>query len=61
MFATFLQRWGGIAVAPTGILLLCLASVVWNVEFLKLTAARIPGYPFGVIPLLSSVGLLAEL
>jgi hypothetical protein len=48
-------------VDPTGILLLCLASVVWNVEFLKLTAAKIPGHPFGMIPILSNVGLLQEL
>jgi hypothetical protein len=61
MFATVLQKWGGSAVDPTGILLLCLASVVWNVEFLKSTAARIPGHPFGMIPLLSNAGLLAEL
>ena len=44
----------------TGILLLCLASVVWNVEFLKSAAAAIPGHPFGMIPLLSNAGLLAE-
>ena len=45
MFATVLQKLGGSAMDPTGILLLCLASVVWNVEFLKLTAAAIPGHP----------------
>ncbi len=28
MFGTILQRWGGTAVDPSGILLLCLASVV---------------------------------
>jgi hypothetical protein len=61
MFATILQKWGGSAVDPTGILLLCLASVVWNIEFLKSTAARIPGHPFGMIPLLSNVALLEEL
>ena len=63
MFATVLKKWGGSVVDPTGtgILLLCLASVVWNVEFLKTTAAAIPGYPFGMIPLLSNAGLLAEL
>jgi hypothetical protein len=61
MFATALQRWGGTAVDPTGLLLLCLASVVWNVDFLKSTAAKIPGHPFGMIPLLSNVSLLAEL
>jgi hypothetical protein len=61
MFATILQKWGGTAVDPTGILLLCLASVVWNIDFLKSTAAKIPGHPFGMIPLLSNVGPLAEL
>jgi hypothetical protein len=61
MFGTILQRWGGTAIDPTGILLLCLASVVWNVEFLRSTAARIPGHPFAMIPLLSNAGLLAEL
>jgi hypothetical protein len=39
----------------------CMASLVWNIEFLKSTAARIPGHPFGMIPLLSNAGLLAEL
>ena len=62
MFATILQKWGGSAVDPTGILLLCLVSVVWNVEFLKSTAATIPGHPFGMVPLLSkNAGLLTEL
>jgi hypothetical protein len=61
MFGTILQRWGGTAVDPTGILLLCLASVVWNVKFLRLTAARIPGHPFAMTPLLSNAGLLVEL
>ena len=46
---------------PTGILLLCLASVVWNVDFLKTTAAAIPGHPFDMIPLLTNASLLAEL
>ena len=50
MFATVLQKWGGSAVDPTGILLLCLTYVVWNVEFLKSIAAAIPGHPFGMIP-----------
>ena len=61
MFATILQKWGGNAVEPTGILLLCLAPVVWNVECLKSTAAAILGHPFGMIHLLSNAGLLAEL
>jgi hypothetical protein len=61
MYATLLQRWGGSAVDPTGTLLLCLASVVWNIEFLKTTAATIPGHPFSSIPLLSNVELLGEL
>ena len=39
MFATILQRWGCIEVDPTGILLHCLASVVWHVNFLKDMAA----------------------
>ena len=47
---------------PTGILLPGLASVVWNVEFLKSTAATMLGHPFSMIPLLSNAGLLvAEL
>ena len=61
MFATILQKLGGSAVDPTGILLLCLASVVWNVDFLKTTAAAIPGHPFDMIPLLTNASLLAEL
>ena len=61
MFGSVLQKWGGSAVDPAGVLLLCLASAVWNVEFLKPAAATIPGHPFGMIPLLSNAVLLAEL
>jgi hypothetical protein len=61
IYATLLHRWGGSAVDPTGTLLLCLVSLVWNVKFLKSTAATIPGHPFGIIPLLLNVDLLAEL
>jgi hypothetical protein len=61
MFATILQRWGRTAVDPTGILLYCLASVVWNVNFLKDIAARQPGHPFSMIPPLSNPTLLNDL
>ena len=61
MFATILQRWGHTAVDPTGILLYCLASVVWHVDFLKDMAARHPGHPFSMIPLLSNPTLLNDL
>ena len=40
MFVTILQRWGRTEVDPTGVLLYCLASVVWHVNFLKDMAAQ---------------------
>jgi len=61
MFATILQRWGGTEVDPIGVLLLCLASVVWHSDFLKATAAASPGHPFSMIPLLSNPELLRDL
>jgi hypothetical protein len=45
MFATILQRWGNTEVDPTGMLLFCLASVVWNSDFLKQTAAADSEHP----------------
>lgn len=61
MFATILQKWGNTAVDPTGLLVLCLASVVWHSDFLKETAAADPEHPFNAIPLLSSPQLLNDL
>ena len=61
MFATILQIWGRTAVDPMGILLYCLASVVWHVDFLKDMAARHPGHPFSMIPFLSNPTLLNDL
>jgi hypothetical protein len=61
MFATILQRWGCTEVDPTGVLLHCLASVVWHVDFLKDMAARHPGHPFSMIPLLSNPTLVNDL
>jgi hypothetical protein len=61
MFATILQKWGDTEVDPTGILLLCLASVVYNSDFLKATAAADPEHPFNLIPLLSNPQLLNDL
>lgn len=61
MFATILQRWNDTEVDPTGMLLFCLASVVWNSEFLKATAAADSEHPFNMIPLLSNPDLLKDL
>jgi hypothetical protein len=61
MFATILQRWGNTEVDPTGMLLFCLASVVWNSDFLKQTAAADSEHPFNMIPLLSNPDLLKDL
>jgi hypothetical protein len=61
MFATILQKWSGSAVDPTGVLLICLASVVYHSEFLKQVAADTPGHPFDLIPLLSNPALLDDL
>jgi hypothetical protein len=61
MFMTILQRWGCTAVDPTGILLYCLALVVWHVNFLKDMAVRHPGHPFSMIPCLSNPTLLNNL
>jgi hypothetical protein len=61
MFATILQKWSGLAVDPTGVLLICLASAVYHSNFLKQIAAETPGHPFVLIPLLSNPVLLADL
>jgi len=61
MFATILQKWSGTPVDPTGVLLVCLASVVYHSEFLKEIAVEFPGHPFSLIPLLSNPQLLGEL
>jgi hypothetical protein len=61
MFATILQRWGGTEVDPTGILLYFLASVVWHSDWLKEMAAKHPGHPFSMIPILSTPELLRDL
>lgn len=61
MFATILQKWGNTDVDPTGMLLLCLASVVWHSDFLKATAAADSEHPFNTIPILSNPDLLKDL
>jgi hypothetical protein len=61
MFATMLQKWSGSAVDPTGVLLICLVSVVHHSNFLKTVAAETPGHPFDLIPLLSNPALLSNL
>lgn len=61
MFATILQKWGGTAVDPTGVLLLCLASVVWHSDFLRETTTAHPGHPFAMIPIMGNPDLLRDL
>jgi hypothetical protein len=62
MYATILQKRSGSAVDPTaGVLVMCLASVVYHSDFLKQIAAETPGHPFDLIPLLSNPELLNDL
>jgi hypothetical protein len=54
MYGPILRRWSGHEVDPTGLLLHCLASVVWHSDFLKQWARDIPGHSFATIPLLNN-------
>ena len=44
-----------------GILLLCLASVVYHSDFLEGVASKKPGHPLNLLPILHNDSLLAEL
>jgi hypothetical protein len=62
MFATsYLQRWGNTEVDPTGMLLFCLAAIIWISDFLTQTAAANLEHLFNMIPLLSNPDLLKDL
>jgi hypothetical protein len=56
-----LQRWGNTEVNPTGMLLFCLAAVIWNSNFLTQMAVANLEHPFHMIPLLSNPDLLKDL
>jgi hypothetical protein len=61
MFATILQKWKSTQSDPTGLLLLCLAAVVYQSNWLKKVIHENPGHPFGNIPILQNETLLCEL
>ena len=61
MYGTILRRWSGHEVDPTGLLLRCLASVVWHSNFLKQWARNVPGHAFATIPLLNNEPLMQGL
>jgi hypothetical protein len=54
MYGPILRKWSNHEVDPTGLLLRCLPSVVYNSEFLKEWARNIPAHSFGTIPLLNN-------
>ena len=60
MYGPILRRWSGHEVDPSGLLLRCLASVVWHSDFLK-WARKVPGHSFSTIPLLNNEPLLHKL
>lgn len=61
MFGHILSTWANTEVHPTGILLRCLASVVWHIEYLQEYIRKVPGHPFGSISLLNDPELVAYL
>ncbi|KAI2510970.1 hypothetical protein MHU86_3442 [Fragilaria crotonensis] len=61
MYGPILRQWSGHEVDPTGLLLRCLASVVWHSDFLKKWARNVPGHSFATIPLLNNASLLQGL
>jgi len=60
-FVLVLQKWHGMQVDPTGLLLRCLATMVWHSPFLMGTVAKHPGHPFAALPLLNNHELLSQL
>jgi len=61
-FAMILQKWGSVEkVNPTGLLLRCLAAMVWHLPFLIETTRKYPGHPFAALPLLNNAELLQRL
>jgi len=60
-FAPILQKWQGTRVDPTGLLLRCLATMVWHSPFLMATIVKYPGHPFAALPLLNNCDLLCQL
>ena len=61
MFATILQRWGGMEDDLQAFYFPALASIVWHSIFLKEMVAACPGHPLNMIPLLSNQELLQDL
>jgi len=61
-FAMIIQKWGSVEkVNPTGLLLRCLAVMVWHSPFLVETTRKYLGHPFAVLPLLNNPQLLEQL
>ena len=61
MYGPILRRWSDHEVNPTGLLLRCLASVVWHSDFLQQWARTVPGHAFATIPLMNNGQLLQQL
>lgn len=61
MYGPILQRWSGNSINPTGLLLRLLPAVIHHSEFLYDWIRKVPGHPFGLIPLLHDKDLLLNL
>ena len=60
-FATIIQKGGVPNVDPMGLLLRCLAAMVWHSPFLVETTRKYAGHPFAALPLLNNPQLLEQL
>ena len=61
MYGPILEKYAGGSIDPTGLLIRCLASVVYHSEFLADFAGEHPGHPFALLPLLNNTTLLSKL
>lgn len=61
MYGSILDTWKDTANDPTGVLLLCLASVVHHSGWLQTVVSQSPSHPFNAIPLLNNSALIDRL
>ena len=61
MYGKITSKWSGLDNDPTGILRLCLGSVVYHSDWIIGIGSRIPGHPFMAIPVLQNGELLNKL
>ena len=61
MFATIIQKWKSTQSNPTGLLLLCLAAVAYQFDWLKKVIHENCRHPFGNISILQNKMLLCKL